>query len=146
MSLARHALAVVECGGRIYAVGGWVDGTYGTGLTECYEPAKDAWHTCAAMAVPRRLHGLTQCGGKLYVFGGAVEGEKNCKVRGERERALVVSLVCAGVGWRCVNRERSTACVPFPARELAVRMLAPPAPSTQALNTSHEQSPSGNLR
>jgi hypothetical protein len=40
----------------------------------------------------------------------------------------------------------STACVPFPARELAVRMLAPPAPSTQALNTSHEQSPSGNLR
>lgn len=83
VSLARHALAVVECGELIYAIGGWVDGTYGTGLTERFDPRTEVWRTCAPMAIPRRLHAAaaTQWDNKVYVFGGAVEGEKNCKVR-----------------------------------------------------------------
>jgi hypothetical protein len=89
VSLARHALAVVECRELIYAIGGWVDGTYGTGLTECFDPRTEVWQTCAPMAIPRRLHAAaaTQWDNKVYVFGGAVEGEKCCKVRTIR-RAL----------------------------------------------------------
>jgi hypothetical protein len=32
-----------EEGGRVYAIGGWVDGTYATGLTEEYDPEGDKW-------------------------------------------------------------------------------------------------------
>lgn len=84
----------------------WVDGTYGTGLTECFEPRTGVWRTCSPMAVPRRLHAAaaTQWDNKLYVFGGAVEGEKNCKVCAAVRRALRGSLPLLNAVNTCAER------------------------------------------
>jgi hypothetical protein len=71
MSAARHGLATVEVGGRIYAIGGH---NYGSGthfsLTEEYSPAPNTWATKTSMPTARRAVGYGVVNNLIYIIGG----------------------------------------------------------------------------
>ncbi|KAK3268618.1 hypothetical protein CYMTET_22885 [Cymbomonas tetramitiformis] len=76
VSLARHALCAVTLGQVVYAIGGWVDGTYCSALMEELHVPSNSWSQRAAMLHPRRLHGACAWGERVYVFGGAGDHDK----------------------------------------------------------------------
>ncbi len=59
-------------GGRLYAVGGRLGGSYGRNLnvTEVYDPAANRWRRRAP--IPTARSGITAAalGGRIFVFGG----------------------------------------------------------------------------
>uniref|UniRef100_A0A7S4JPZ1 C2H2-type domain-containing protein n=1 Tax=Guillardia theta TaxID=55529 RepID=A0A7S4JPZ1_GUITH len=79
MQTKRHALAAVSDGRRIFASGGWEDGSKCTPTMESYDPQEDRWSRCADMLVPRRLHGMTHARGSIFVFGGASDDKYEIK-------------------------------------------------------------------
>ena len=64
----RAYLAVTECEGRIYAIGGF-DGKYMNSV-ERYDPERDVWEPVASMKVERSSAAAVCCEGKIYVMGG----------------------------------------------------------------------------
>lgn len=64
----RAYLAVTECKGRIYAIGGF-DGKYMNSV-ERYDPERDVWEPVASMKVERSSAAAVCCEGKIYVMGG----------------------------------------------------------------------------
>lgn len=73
---SRHALAVTSSHNKIFAVGGWVDGSKCSAAAEVYTPTETGvgtWEALPSLLHPRRLHGLAACGSQLFVFGGCCD-------------------------------------------------------------------------
>jgi len=69
---ARDHLAVAALGGRLYAVGGRIDGDYSRNLAsnEAYDPATNSWEHCAPMPTARSGVAAAVLEGRMFVFGG----------------------------------------------------------------------------
>jgi N-acetylneuraminic acid mutarotase len=84
MNMVRHALSIVTASDEelntnyIYAIGGWMYGTVGSGHVERYNIDTDTWKICASMEIPRRLFGASYCefDKKIYIFGGNVDDKE----------------------------------------------------------------------
>ncbi len=70
MPTSRAYIAAEEIGGKLYVVGGALNGSGITGVLEVYDPAANTWSTKAPMPTPR--YGLSSgfLGGRLYAVGG----------------------------------------------------------------------------
>jgi len=66
----RHALGIINMGKDIFAIGGWVDGSYCSPQVEKYDTQTNTWMECANFPTPRRLFGITSLDEKIYTFGG----------------------------------------------------------------------------
>ena len=69
---ARDHLAVAAIDGRLYAVGGRVDGDYSRNLAsnEAYHPATGRWEQRAPMPTVRSGIAAAVLEGRMFVFGG----------------------------------------------------------------------------
>jgi N-acetylneuraminic acid mutarotase len=65
-------LAVTALEGRLYAIGGRVDGRYADNLAanEAYDPSTNRWHTRKPLPTPRSGIAAAVLDGKIFVFGG----------------------------------------------------------------------------
>ena len=68
----RDHLAVAALGGRLYAIGGRVDGRYSDNLAanEEYDPAINRWQARKPLPTPRSGIAAAVLDGKIFVFGG----------------------------------------------------------------------------
>lgn len=68
----RHALAVQELDGWVYAIGGWVNGCECSAAVERYHLQTDVWQDCRPLLQARRLHGAAALTSlkQILVFGG----------------------------------------------------------------------------
>jgi len=69
---ARDHLAAAATGGRLYAVGGRIDGNYSRNLAsnEAYDPASNTWEQRAPMPTARSGIAAAVLEGRMFVFGG----------------------------------------------------------------------------
>ena len=69
---ARDHLAVAAIDGRLYAVGGRIDGNYSRNLAsnEAYDPASNTWEQRAPMPTARSGIAAAVLEGRMFVFGG----------------------------------------------------------------------------
>jgi kelch-like protein 17 (actinfilin)/kelch-like protein 20 len=74
MSTTRRGFVVAELDGKLYAVGGIVEGG-STDSVERYDPATNAWEPVAPMQQVRQYLSAAVLDGKLYVAGGINEGK-----------------------------------------------------------------------
>jgi Kelch motif len=72
----RSAGGLVALEGRLYLVGGVVDGGL-AGDTQMYDPAADRWSSAPGLPTPREHLGAAASGGKVYVVGGRTGGIGN---------------------------------------------------------------------
>jgi hypothetical protein len=72
----RQAGGLVALDGRLYLVGGVVDGGLATD-TQVYDPGADRWSSAAGLPTPREHLGAAASGGRVYVVGGRVRGVGN---------------------------------------------------------------------
>jgi hypothetical protein len=65
-------LAAAAIDGRLYAVGGRIDGNYSRNLAsnEAYDPATNRWEQRAPMPTARSGIGAAVVEGRIFVFGG----------------------------------------------------------------------------
>jgi N-acetylneuraminic acid mutarotase len=68
----RDHLAVAAAGGRLYAIGGRIDGDYGRNLAanETYDPATDRWQPRAPLPTARSGIAASVLSGRIVVVGG----------------------------------------------------------------------------
>ena len=66
----RHALAVIDVDGKIYSIGGWIDGSRCSSVVECYDPQLNSWVYLAPLQIARRLMGACAFHDRIFVFGG----------------------------------------------------------------------------
>jgi Kelch motif/Galactose oxidase, central domain len=69
----RSAGGLVALDGRLYLVGGVVDGGL-AGDTQVYDPGADGWSPAPGLPTPREHLGAAATGGRVYVVGGRVGG------------------------------------------------------------------------
>jgi non-specific serine/threonine protein kinase len=69
----RSAGGLVALEGRLYLVGGVVDGGLAAD-TQVYDPASDRWSSAPGLPTPREHLGAAATGGRVYVVGGRVRG------------------------------------------------------------------------
>src|SRR5918992_3187579 len=69
----RSAGGLVALDGRLYLVGGVVDGGLAAD-TQVYDPAADRWSPAPGLPTPREHLGAAASGGRVYVVGGRVGG------------------------------------------------------------------------
>src|SRR5260370_23468651 len=76
MPTARDHLAAAAIDGRLYAVGGRVDGNYSRNLAanEAYDPAADRWEARAPLPTARSGIAAAVVDGRMFVFGGEGPG------------------------------------------------------------------------
>jgi len=67
---ARQEILPGGLNGRIYVIGGWLDGSSITNLVEVYDPTTDTWSTVAPLPYPLHHCALASVDGILYVIGG----------------------------------------------------------------------------
>jgi N-acetylneuraminic acid mutarotase len=69
---ARDHLAAAVVGGRLYAIGGRLDGSYARNLSlnEEYDPATDRWRSRAPLPTARSGIAAAALDRKIFVFGG----------------------------------------------------------------------------
>ena len=69
---ARDHLAAAAMDGRLYAVGGRIDGNYSRNLasTEAYDPATGRWEQRAPLPTARSGIAAAVLEGRMFVFGG----------------------------------------------------------------------------
>jgi non-specific serine/threonine protein kinase len=72
----RSAGGLVALDGRLYLVGGVVDGGLAAD-TQVYDPGADRWSSAAGLPTPREHLGAAASGGRVYVVGGRVRGVGN---------------------------------------------------------------------
>ena len=72
MPTARDHLAAAAIDGRLYAVGGRVDGNYSRNLTtnEAYDPGADRWEASAPLPTARSGIAAAVLSERMFVFGG----------------------------------------------------------------------------
>lgn len=69
MPTARGALAAVEYGGKLYAIGGF-DGTADSSAVEVFDPASNTWSLRASLPTPRDHHTAAVSQSRIFVIGG----------------------------------------------------------------------------
>ena len=74
MQQARSNLGVAVVDGKIYAIGGYVDGGVVTGVNEEYDPEADTWVFKASMPTPRAYFAIAVYQNKIYCIGGTDDG------------------------------------------------------------------------
>src|SRR5215211_6004395 len=72
----RQAGGLVALDGRLYLVGGVVEGGLAAD-TQVYDPAADRWSSAPGLPTPREHLGAAASGGRVYVVGGRVGGAGN---------------------------------------------------------------------
>ena len=72
----RSAGGLVALDGRLYLVGGVVDGGLAAD-TQVYDPDADRWSSAPGLPTPREHLGAAAAGGRVYVVGGRVRGVGN---------------------------------------------------------------------
>eukprot|EP01041_Mallomonas_annulata_P000754 gene754-1439_t len=70
MQSCRHALSATVLHDKVYAIGGWENGSKCCDTVECYDVQTNSWSFCAPMPTARRLLGVTVHAGHIYAFGG----------------------------------------------------------------------------
>jgi len=70
MPTERLELMVCTWNGKIYAVGGFLDGYIPTDINEVYDPSTDSWAAVASTPTNRGGGGAVVVGDKIYVIGG----------------------------------------------------------------------------
>jgi Kelch motif len=75
MPTARMGLVAAVANGRLYAIGGAIDGFgTGTGTVEEFDPLTQQWTTRTSMPTPRHFAGGAQVGNRIVVAGGRTMG------------------------------------------------------------------------
>jgi len=69
----RQAGGLVALDGRLYLVGGVVEGGLASD-TQVYDPAADRWSPAPGLPTPREHLGAAAAGGRVYVVGGRTGG------------------------------------------------------------------------
>jgi hypothetical protein len=72
MPTARGALAMVEVGGKLLAIGGY-DGDRNTGAVELYDPVSNSWASRATLPTPRDHLAAAVVGNRVFALGGRLE-------------------------------------------------------------------------
>jgi N-acetylneuraminic acid mutarotase len=68
-----HHAALVEVGGRLYLLGGYIDNSFRPrGDVHIYDPAMDAWMGGAPMPTPRGALAYAVVNGRIHTVGGTV--------------------------------------------------------------------------
>ena len=68
-------MGLVDCGGRLYAIGGRIDTPAdNTGYVDIYDPGTDAWRSGAAMPAARSGMAVALYRGKIFAIGGEQRG------------------------------------------------------------------------
>ncbi|MFQ5828826.1 MAG: hypothetical protein ACE5JD_06680 [Candidatus Methylomirabilia bacterium] len=69
---ARTEVAVAEIAGKVYVVGGRIDGSFARNLrvNEEYDPETDRWWKRAPMPTARHGLGAVAIGGRIFVVSG----------------------------------------------------------------------------
>lgn len=81
MPTARMGLVAAVANGRLYAIGGSLDGfNTGTGTVEEFDPLTQQWTTRASMPTPRCFAGGAQVGNRIVVAGGRAMGVSTMNV------------------------------------------------------------------
>lgn len=76
MPTARMGLVAAEAGGKLYAIGGSINGySMETGAVEEFDPGTQTWTTRASMTTPRCFAAGALVGGRIYVMGGRKSGD-----------------------------------------------------------------------
>ena len=76
MPTARMGLVAAEAGGKLYAIGGSINGySMETGAVEEFDPGTQTWTTRASMTTPRCFAAGALVGGRIYVMGGRKAGD-----------------------------------------------------------------------
>ena len=71
MPTARDLFSTIAAGGKIYVIGGVIEGTLEVLSTvEVYDPTTDSWETKADIPTRRFALATAVVGGKIYVIGG----------------------------------------------------------------------------
>jgi len=73
MSTARAFLGVVECNGKVYAIGGYKPGSGFLNTVETYNPSTNSWEQKSKMPIEVALFGIVTVGDCIYVIGGCNE-------------------------------------------------------------------------
>ena len=71
MSTARASFVAGHSGGKVYAIGGTIDGVSLSNANEVYDIASNSWSNNTAMTAARQEAGVNSHGGRIYVVGGA---------------------------------------------------------------------------
>jgi N-acetylneuraminic acid mutarotase len=69
MPTARSGCAIAAYNGKIYVIGGEVNGGF-TGNNEVYDPGTNTWQMEASMPTPRAYLSASVVNGKIYLIGG----------------------------------------------------------------------------
>lgn len=77
MLLARTEISVAELNGRIYVVGGYVEGSVTSFLNQEYNPATNTWKNRRRLPLGLNHVGLAAHQGKLYAFGGFIRQNRD---------------------------------------------------------------------
>lgn len=77
MSLARTEISVAELNGRMYVVGGYVEGSVTSFLNQEYDSATDTWKNRRRLPIGLNHVGLASHQGKLYAFGGFIRQNRD---------------------------------------------------------------------
>jgi N-acetylneuraminic acid mutarotase len=72
MPTARQEILPGELDGKVYVIGGWLDGYNITDLVEMYDPATNTWTALPPLPRPRHHCALAAIDGILYVVGGYI--------------------------------------------------------------------------
>jgi N-acetylneuraminic acid mutarotase len=76
MPVQRTSAEAVEAGGKIYVLGGFINGTALTTRVDVYDPATDSWGVpVAPMPTLRTTFGVASIDGIIYAVGGSDGGE-----------------------------------------------------------------------
>ncbi|MCP4631844.1 MAG: hypothetical protein GY855_02880 [candidate division Zixibacteria bacterium] len=71
MPTPRQEILPGELDGKIYVIGGWLNGGSGiTDIVEVYDPATDTWTTAPPLPINRHHCAVVSVDGILYVIGG----------------------------------------------------------------------------
>jgi N-acetylneuraminic acid mutarotase len=74
MPTPRGALAVVESGGKLFAIGGY-DGSANSAAVEMYDPVSNRWSRMAPLPTPRDHLAAATAGSRVYAIGGRLNGD-----------------------------------------------------------------------
>ena len=72
-----HHAALVEVGGRLYLIGGYIENTFDPSpRVDIYDPAMNAWMEGAPMPTPRGALAYAVVDGRIHTVGGTVDDKE----------------------------------------------------------------------
>jgi len=83
MSTARASFVAGHSGGKVYAIGGTIDGVSLSNANEVYDIASNSWSNNTAMTAARQEAGVNSHGGRIYVVGGSTASSGNSTAANE---------------------------------------------------------------